>query len=242
MVDSPVVSAVDTPTELIQVYKNELESNSYSLSLVFESLSSWRLNREFAFNKWAEYDISEEILVVSELRRGSMPWPTTGARLSSMTEKNYATAKKHSIRKATPTDAPVLLDLFIAHAEYEQEDLQTEGKLEALQKCLSSNPQPFECILVESDGEVRGYCNYFVQYDSWACASHMLLDALYLKPELRGQGIGTEIMNIVKEAAQAAECKTVRWQTPVFNETGINFYKKLSNTISGTKMFFTWDV
>ncbi|CAN5582163.1 GNAT family N-acetyltransferase [soil metagenome] len=149
--------------------------------------------------------------------------------------------KKHAIRKATPADAPVLLDLIVAHADYEKENFPTEGKLEALKKCLATTPQPFECILVVTDGEVRGYCNYLVQYDSWACAPHMLLDALYLKPELRGQGIGMEIMNLVKEAAHAAECKTVRWQTPVFNEMGINFYKKL-NTISGTKMFFTWDI
>ncbi len=167
-----------------------------------------------------------------------------------MSEKSYSKSeghnvvseKTHHIRKATAADASVLLELFIAHADYEKEEFQTEGKLEALKRCLSSNPQPFECILVEHDGEVRGYCNYLVQYDSWACAPHMLLDALYLKPELRGHGVGMEIMNIVKAAAKAAECKTVRWQTPVFNEMGINFYKKLNNTISGTKMFFTWDV
>lgn len=156
--------------------------------------------------------------------------------------QNAVREKTHRIRKATPADAQVLLDLFIAHADYEKEVFETEGKLEAIERCLTSNPQPFECVLVELDGEVRGYCNYFVQYDSWACAPHMLLDALYLKPELRGQGVGMEIMNIVREAAQAAECKTVRWQTPVFNEMGINFYKKLNNTISGTKMFFTWNV
>ena len=148
---------------------------------------------------------------------------------------------QHTIRKATPADAQILLELIVAHAEYEKETFPTEGKLEALKRCLASDPQPFECILVESDGEVRGYCNYLVQYDSWACAPHMLLDALYLKPELRGQGVGMEIMNLVRDAAKAADCKTVRWQTPVFNEMGINFYKKL-NPISGTKMFFTWDV
>lgn len=161
---------------------------------------------------------------------------------SKSESNNVVREKTHRIRKATPADAPVLLELFIAHADYEKEVFETEGKLEALTACLSSSPQPFECILVEHDGEVRGYCNYLVQYDSWACAPHMLLDALYLKPELRGHGVGMEIMNIVKEAAKAAECKTVRWQTPVFNEMGINFYKKLSNTISGTKMFFTWEV
>jgi GNAT superfamily N-acetyltransferase len=148
---------------------------------------------------------------------------------------------KHSIRKANLEDAQILLDLIVEHAAYERENFATDGKFEALKKCLESNPQPFECILIESEAEVKGYCNYLVQFDSWACAPHMLLDALYLKPELRGQGIGMEIMNIVKEKAKDAGCKTVRWQTPVFNELGINFYKKL-NTVSGTKMFFTWNV
>ncbi|HEY9734439.1 MAG TPA: GNAT family N-acetyltransferase [Drouetiella sp.] len=152
-----------------------------------------------------------------------------------------STKGQYLIRKATPEDAQVLLDLIVAHAEYEREDFPTEGKLEAIKIALSATPQPFESILIESDGEVRGYCNYLVQYDTWALAPHMLLDALFLKPEMRGQGIGMEIMNFIRAQARQAGCKTVRWQTPVFNEMGINFYKKL-NTVSGTKMFFTWDV
>ncbi|HEY9677859.1 MAG TPA: GNAT family N-acetyltransferase [Drouetiella sp.] len=151
------------------------------------------------------------------------------------------TSKNYLIRKATAGDAQVLLDLIVEHADYEKEVFPSEGKLEAIEDCLKRNPCPFNSLLVESEGAVRGYCNYFVQFDSWALAPHMLLDALYLRPELRGQGIGMEIMNIVKAEAKAADCKTVRWQTPVFNELGIKFYKKL-NTQSGTKMFFTWDV
>lgn len=158
-----------------------------------------------------------------------------------MTDQNSTAKIKYSIRKATSSDAQALLDLIVAHAEYEKEDFRTEGKLEALKKCLDTSPAPFNSILIESDGEVRGYCNYMVQYDSWAMAPHMLLDALYLKPELRGSGIGMEIMNFIRDEALKAECKTVRWQTPVFNERGINFYKKL-DTLSGTKMFFTWDI
>lgn len=158
-----------------------------------------------------------------------------------MNKQDARTQKKHLIRKATPEDARVLLDLIVAHAEYEREDFPVEGKEEAIRSALSTSPQPFESILVESDGAVRGYCNYLVQYDTWAVAPHMLLDALFLQPELRGKGIGMEIMNFIRDEARKAGCNTVRWQTPVFNEMGINFYKKL-NTISGTKMFFTWDV
>lgn len=158
-----------------------------------------------------------------------------------MKDQNFSTKKKYSMRPATPADAQILLDLIVAHADYEREDFPTEGKLDALKKCLELNPPPFNSMLIESDGEVRGYCNYMVQYDSWAMAPHMLLDALYLKPELRGGGIGMEIMNFLRDEALKAGCKTVRWQTPVFNERGINFYKKL-DTLSGTKMFFTWDI
>lgn len=147
----------------------------------------------------------------------------------------------HTFRNATADDAQVLLDLIVEHADYERETFSRAGKVEALQKCLSANPPLFNCLLVEQDGKVGGYCNYFVQFDSWALTPHMLLDALYLRPELRGQGIGTEIMNMVKAEAQQSGCTSVRWQTPVFNEIGINFYKKL-NTTSGSKMFFTWDV
>jgi GNAT superfamily N-acetyltransferase len=113
-------------------------------------------------------------------------------------------SNEHLIRKATPEDAQILLDLIVAHAEYEREDFPVEGKVEAIRNALSTSPQPFESILVESDGAVRGYCNYLVQYDTWAVAPHMLLDALFLQPELRGKGIGMEIMNFIRDEARKA--------------------------------------
>lgn len=155
-------------------------------------------------------------------------------------EPKYS-AQHHLIRKATVDDAEVLLDLIVEHVEYEREKYSTEGKLELLVRCLRTDPPPFQSLLIESDGAVLGYCNYLVQFDSWAMTPHLTLDALYLKPELRGKGIGMEIMSLLRAEAKSAHCTTVRWQTPVFNELGINFYKKL-DTLSGTKMFFTWDV
>src|SRR6185437_7990902 len=101
-----------------------------------------------------------------------------GGSTSFQAYKTFHKPKMHSFRKATADDAQVLLDLIVEHAEYEHEVFSTEGKVEAIQKCLQADPPTFNCLLVEHDGKVDGYCNYFVQFDSWALAPHMLLDAL----------------------------------------------------------------
>ncbi len=152
-----------------------------------------------------------------------------------MSDPNYL------IRNATVDDAEAVLGLMVEHAAYEKEAFTTDGKLAMLIEQLSSAQRKFECLVVEVNGSVQGYSTFFPVFDSWACADFLLLDALFLQPQLRGLGAGAAFMTLVKERARALNCATVRWQTPVFNELGIGFYTKIK--ADGTnKMFFHWNV
>jgi len=151
------------------------------------------------------------------------------------------TASPYSIRPATAEDAAEMVELMAEHAVYERDVFERDGKVERVRDCLASAPPPFQSLVVESNGRLSGYCCYFFSFDSWTCRKHVVLDAMYLRPEARGVGVGVEIMERLRAAAVEAGCDSVRWQTPLFNELGIRFYERLRAS-STTKMFFTWKV
>jgi GNAT superfamily N-acetyltransferase len=54
------------------------------------------------------------------------------------------------------------------------------------------------------------------------------LQDLFTAPALRGLGIGRRLIDAVYDAARAAGCSRVYWQTQVTNETGRALYDKVA--------------
>lgn len=146
-----------------------------------------------------------------------------------------------SIRKATPTDIPTLIELCAAHAEFEQASYNPEGKAEALAQELFEKESALQCIVAEVEGEVVGYAAYIKQFSTWDVDHYVYLDCLYLKEHVRGQGLGHKLMDEVKRYAATENCKEVQWHTPEFNAKAIQFYTKIGAT-SKTKVRFFWPV
>ncbi len=61
------------------------------------------------------------------------------------------------IRMAKAADAEALLALIAEHAAFEKEAYSPEGKLEKIRACLSADPPPFTCLVVETDEGVQGF-------------------------------------------------------------------------------------
>lgn len=53
------------------------------------------------------------------------------------------------------------------------------------------------------------------------------MDDLYVKPEYRGLGLGTKLINEVISFARSQNCHKVRWQVSEWNTNSIEFYKSL---------------
>ncbi|MDJ1486179.1 GNAT family N-acetyltransferase [Cytophagaceae bacterium YF14B1] len=122
-------------------------------------------------------------------------------------------------------DIDALLILCQEHAEYEQTNYKLEGKKEVFQKLLSLENPPLHCWIVEDGREIIGYFTYTFDFSTWDAGYFLHLDCLYLKPFCRGKGIGYSIMQWLKKIAVERSCVNIQWQTPVFNENAIRFYK-----------------
>ncbi|POY39374.1 N-acetyltransferase [Solitalea longa] len=148
---------------------------------------------------------------------------------------------EYLIRPVEEKDLDQLVLLCERHAAYEQAVYSSVGKSEKLQKALfSENPKLF-CLVVESSEELVGYSTYTFDFSTWDAALFLHMDCLYLDPVFRGAGIGVVILEILKKIAIEKECINIQWQTPLFNDRAIKFYKRLG-AIEKEKMRFSLEV
>lgn len=142
-----------------------------------------------------------------------------------------------TIRSAKPSDAEALVELICEHAAFEKEAYDPSGKVEKIRACLSADPQPFTCLVVETADGIQGYCAYMSQYDSWYGEPHMSVDSLFLREHLRGASIGRTLMEKVKEEATRLGYSSVRLMTPSDNTRAIKFYEHMGGQ-AAAKLWF----
>ena len=147
----------------------------------------------------------------------------------------------HKIRRAAPDDAVALVTLFAEHATFEKASFSEDDKSERLHTLLGNAESSFHCFVVEDGQGVQGYLTCFQQFSTWDMQPYLYLDCLFLREGLRGQGIGRHFMELLQELAQAESCSLIQWQTPVFNESAIRFYKR-EGAIGLEKMRFFIEV
>ncbi|MBO9702528.1 MAG: GNAT family N-acetyltransferase [Sporocytophaga sp.] len=148
---------------------------------------------------------------------------------------------EYRIRTCEERDLPVLIDLCAKHAAYENADYDAHDKEMLLNEALFGNYPLLHCLVVEVDEKVVGYASYTFDYSTWSGASFLNLDCLYLDECYRGCGIGETMIMRIKEIAKVKGCCNIQWQTPVFNERAIKFYKRIGGQ-SRDKVRFTMTV
>lgn len=141
-----------------------------------------------------------------------------------------------SIRRAEAGDVPVLLELIRALATYEKEAkavVATEADL--LRDGFGPEPR-FFCLVAEWGGKVAGFAFYFHTYSTWLGRWGLYLEDLFVRPELRGKGIGKALLVELARIAVREKCGRVNWQVLDWNKPAIEFYENL-----GAKMLTEWE-
>lgn len=142
------------------------------------------------------------------------------------------------IRFAQESDLQDIVRLCAAHAAYEQADYDPQGKEEKLKTMLFAEHHQLHCLLVENDGEIIGYATFSRECSTWHASYYIHMDCLFIKENYRGFGFGEALVNEIVLFARKTNANHVEWQTPVFNDLAIKFYKKIGAT-SKQKYRFT---
>jgi GNAT superfamily N-acetyltransferase len=134
----------------------------------------------------------------------------------------------HSIRAATPTDIPLILDLIRALATYEREpDAVKTTAADLLRDGFGERPV-FECLIAEdAHGEAAGFALFFYNYSTWRGRAGIHLEDLFVLPKFRGLGIGKSLLARVAARAAEQDCVRLQWDVLEWNQTAIDFYQGL---------------
>jgi GNAT superfamily N-acetyltransferase len=131
------------------------------------------------------------------------------------------------ILPATELDVPAILDLIRALAEYEKLSHLVTANEERLRETLFGVKPAAEVLLAHWDRECAGFAVFFANYSTFLAQPGLYLEDLYVKPHLRGNGIGLALLRRLARIATERGCGRLEWEVLDWNHLAIQFYKKL---------------
>jgi len=88
--------------------------------------------------------------------------------------------------------------------------------------------EPVHALVAEEEGSLVGLVHYLYHRSTTRLRDVCYLQDLFTAPKLRGLGVGRRLIHAVYDAARAAGCPRVYWQTQVTNQPGRALYDKVA--------------
>jgi len=132
-----------------------------------------------------------------------------------------------SIRAARPEDAATIVSLIRGLAEYERLLDECHADEAALSEHLFGARPYCEVLIAEWEGRPAGFALFFHNYSTFLTKPGIYLEDLFVKPELRGHGIGKALLARLAALAVERGCGRLEWSVLTWNEPAIGFYLKL---------------
>ena len=145
--------------------------------------------------------------------------------------------EKLEIRSARPEDVPAIVSLIRALAAYEKLEDECHADEESLRTHLFGPHPRIEVIVAEVAGDIVGFALYFHNYSTFLTKPGIYLEDLFVKPEIRGAGIGRALLGRLAEIAVERGCGRLEWAVLDWNTPAIGFYERL-----GAKPMSDWTV
>lgn len=133
----------------------------------------------------------------------------------------------NGIRAIRPGDVPAVVQLVHDLARYEKSPelcRLTDAQLHAA--LFGPTPALFGLVAPDGDG-VGGFALYFLNFSTWEGVHGIYLEDLYVRPELRGSGLGKALLLRLARIATDRGFARVEWSVLDWNTPSIDFYRSL---------------
>lgn len=130
------------------------------------------------------------------------------------------------VRRAELQDAPAILALVEALADYEKLDRPLPSARERLVQDLFGPTPRLNCWLAFMDGYPVGYAFTLKTYSSFLALPTLYLEDLFVIPEYRSRRAGYALFAQALEEAKRAGCGRMEWTVLSWNQLAIDFYRK----------------
>jgi GNAT superfamily N-acetyltransferase len=141
------------------------------------------------------------------------------------------------IRRAAAEDAPAVISLIKALAEYEKLTPPDEAAQARLTSDQAAGKPRFEAYLAEIDGQAVGCTIVFEAYGSFMARPKLYIEDIFVLPEHRGRGAGKALFQAMAEEARKRGCGLMEWTALDWNTPAHDFYRKM-----GGRRLDAWQV
>jgi GNAT superfamily N-acetyltransferase len=131
------------------------------------------------------------------------------------------------ISPATEADTRVVLEMILELAVYEKLDHLVIATEERVRETLFGENPAAEVLLAYWGSDCVGLAVFYRVYSTFLAQPGLYLEDLYVRPSVRGKGVGFRLLSRVAEIATERGCGRVEWGVLNWNEPSIQFYKKL---------------
>ena len=130
-----------------------------------------------------------------------------------------------TIREATEADLPVILDLIKELADYEKLSHIVEATVDSLREVLFGANPAAEALVAFYEDKPAAYALFFHSVSSFLGRAGIYLEDIYVRPHLRGKGIGKTLFSKVAQIARERNSGRMEWSVLKWNKSAIDFYE-----------------
>jgi GNAT superfamily N-acetyltransferase len=131
------------------------------------------------------------------------------------------------IRPASPADVPTIYELIRDLAAYERSLPEVTGTEDQLRESLFGAAPAVFAHVAEHEGTVVGFALWFLNYSTWLCTHGIYLEDLYVRPDMRGQGYGRQLLAELAALCVERGYGRLEWWVLDWNEPALGFYRSL---------------
>jgi len=132
--------------------------------------------------------------------------------------------KDFKLRLAEVKDVPLILEFIKELADYEKMLHEVVATEEILRESLFEK-KIAEVVVGEYKNEPVAFSLFFHNFSTFLGRPGIYLEDLYVKPEMRGMGIGKIMLSYLAKLAVERNCGRLEWWCLDWNEPSIEFYK-----------------
>jgi GNAT superfamily N-acetyltransferase len=131
------------------------------------------------------------------------------------------------VRRAITEDGPQWLDLIESLASFEKLQPPDGAARERLMNdAFGSNPR-FDVFLAQISDKIVGYAITFETYSSFLALPTLFLEDLFVLPEYRRCGAGSELFRHCVREAYRRNCGRMEWMVLDWNHPAMDFYERV---------------
>lgn len=128
------------------------------------------------------------------------------------------------LKKATRADLPIVMSFIREFADYIERPDEVTATREKLEKDLFGDAVKARVLLGYYNEEPVGFALYCFTYSSFQACPELYLEDLYVKPHMRGCGLGKTILSHLANTAVKNGCRRFRWLVLKEDAAALGFY------------------